>query len=437
VTKLNHLLLALFRSPILWGGLASVGFFALINTGIPGHEFFQRYCAAHPIEYTETVMFFIGLAALVIKSLDVFVQSQGLSETLLGPVSPGGHTAAECQRLSARLMRLPERRRRDEYYARRLQRALAYIQRRNSPEGLDEELRYLADADADEANAGYGLVRMCIWAIPILGFLGTVVGITIAIAQLSPQALETSLPAVVSGLGVAFDTTALALALSMVLYFSQYFLDRKETALLAQVGDRVEAELMGRFEAVPAGPDGQLVVIRKMGEALVGATEQLVQRQAEIWRATVDATQERAARMLDAAGQQLQKTLTLTLTESLKAHAQAVANSQQTAEEKNRRHWGQLQEALSQYVAALTGVQGTLVEKAEVLARAVDATGQVAKLEENLNRNLSALAGAKNFEQTVMSLAAAIHLLNARLGDVPAVAPTVQLGSGKRVGQAA
>jgi len=33
-----------------------------------------------------------------------------------------------------------------------------------------------------------------------------------------------------------------------------------------------------------------------------------------------------------------------------------------------------------------------------------------------LPTNLSALAGSKNFEDTVMSLAAAIHLLNSRLG---------------------
>jgi biopolymer transport protein ExbB/TolQ len=436
VNKLTHLILALLRSPILWGGLASVGFFALIQIGFPGSEFFQRYCAGHPIEYTETVMFFIGLAALAIKALDLSVQFQGLSEPLLGTIPRAAQPLTECETLAARLARLPERRH-GEYLVGRLRKGLDYLRRRKSPEGLEDELRYLADVDADEAHAGYGLVRMCIWAIPILGFLGTVVGITMAIARLAPQALESSLPAVVGGLGVAFDTTALALALSMILYFTQYFLDRKEMALLATVGERVEAELMGRFEVVSSGPDGQVFVIRKMGEALLGATEQLVQRQAEIWQASVEATQQRAARMLDASGQQLQKTITAALSESLMAHAQAVNSSQQAAEEKNRRHWGQLQEALSQYVAALAGVQNTLVEKAEVLARAVDATGQVAALEENLNRNLGALAGAKNFEQTVMSLAAAIHLLNARLGDVPTGAPTVHLGSGKRASQAA
>ena len=44
-----------------------------------------------------------------------------------------------------------------------------------------------------------------------------------------------------------------------------------------------------------------------------------------------------------------------------------------------------------------------------------DGSGIISALEQKLNDNLQALAGAKNFEDTVMSLAATIHLLNSRL----------------------
>lgn len=434
MSKLNQFLLAIFRSPLLWGSLASVGFFALLNLSLPGSAFFQRYCAGHPVEYVETIMFFVGMAALGIKALDLAVQQQSLARPLLGPPQAGGQPISDCPRLAAHLARLPERRQ-DEYYARRLRNGLNFVQRRNTAEGLDDELRYLGDLDAEDAHGGYGLVRMVIWAIPILGFLGTVIGITEAIASLSPQALETSLPAVVAGLGVAFDTTALALALSIMLFFTQFYVDRLEGKLLARVADQVAEELLGRFQVIPAGPDGQLVALRRLGETLLGTTEQLVQRQAELWRASVEAMQERSTRVLDVAGQQLQKTLSVSLAEGLKAHAGALSLAQQTAEEKNRHHWSQLQQTMTQSVASLASMQNSLVEKADVLARAVDATGQVAKLEENLNRNLNALAGSKNFEQTVVSLAAAIHLLTARLNDLPTSTPPVQLS--KRTSQAA
>ena len=46
----------------------------------------------------------------------------------------------------------------------------------------------------------------------------------------------------------------------------------------------------------------------------------------------------------------------------------------------------------------------------------LEATGDVRNLESALNQNLTALAGAKNFQDTVVSLSAAIQLLTSRLG---------------------
>jgi hypothetical protein len=57
-----------------------------------------------------------------------------------------------------------------------------------------------------------------------------------------------------------------------------------------------------------------------------------------------------------------------------------------------------------------------MVKQGELMTQAIRAAGDVVQLERALNENLSALAGSKNFEDTVMSLAAAIHLLTTRLG---------------------
>ncbi len=50
------------------------------------------------------------------------------------------------------------------------------------------------------------------------------------------------------------------------------------------------------------------------------------------------------------------------------------------------------------------------------MLKAIEDSGQVATVQQALNQNLESLAGSRNFEGTVMSLSAAIHLLNARLG---------------------
>jgi hypothetical protein len=414
--------------------LLSGGFYTLVHAGVLDHEFVRQYFAGHPVEYVATTLFFIGLAVLGIKLLDVSVQLQGLAEPIFPAPEPDDQPEERCDALVACLARLPDRRN-SEYFVRRCRDALEFIRRTGSPDGLDDELRYLADLDAHRVHASYGLVRMIIWAIPILGFLGTVIGIALAIGKLSPQALENSLPEVMAGLTVAFNTTALALGLSMVLMFALFLTERRENSLLADVDHRAEAEFTGRFQVRSGRPTGELATVRAMAERVIATTEELVKRQSELWHGTVRAAEDRWAALATDAGSQLKTALAAGMVESLKGHAREMAAHEQVFAERNRQNWAEVQQALVANTHALAEMQASLAQEAETLGRVVHATDEVARLEEALNRNLAALAGSKNFEETVMSLAAAIHLLNARLSEVPA-ASAVQL-EGRRAGHAA
>ena len=377
---------ALFKSPLVWGALGSVGFYGLLDAGLLGRQFLQRYCGGHPVEYVETSLFFVGLAALAIRALEVAGQRKHLGEAVLGPIPRGGQTPADCPALEDRLAALPASRQND-CLVRRLRDGLSYVARRDSSRLLDEHLRHLADADADRAQSGYGLVRLIVWAIPILGFLGTVIGITMAVANLKISALEESMVNMLPGLAVAFDTTALALALSMVLMFVQFYVDRAEGRLLDEVSRQAEAELAGRFCEAPATPDGQLAAMRRMSDTLVAALDQLVRRQTELWGASMQSAQERWAGLADSAGKQLQASLAGALAQTARTHAQQMAAAEEAAAERSRRHWAEVQQSLARVAEALAATQQALVHKAEVLGRAVEGTAYVARLEETLNRN--------------------------------------------------
>ncbi len=54
--------------PLILGLAACTLFYAALHRGLLGSEFFPRYCAAHPILYCEVGLFFVGLAALVLRS---------------------------------------------------------------------------------------------------------------------------------------------------------------------------------------------------------------------------------------------------------------------------------------------------------------------------------------------------------------------------------
>ena len=434
--ELSRIQRSVTRSPFLWGGLASAVFYWLVHTGVLSGQFVERYFASHPVEYAATIMFFIGLAALGTKIVDMLAQYPQLSEPLLGPVSTSGRAGDNAGALLKRLQVLSAARQHD-YLPRRLRDALDHVRRHNSAESLDDHLKYLADVDAARLHRSYALVRVIIWTIPILGFLGTVIGITLAIANLAPEALENSLPAVTAGLGVAFDTTALALGLSIILMFAQSLTAWAEGALLEQVDARAADEIEGRFVQITAGPGGQLEAVRRMAESVLQMSEKLVQRQAELWRASIDDAASRWNHMADTAGERLQIALAGALNESLHTHAERLVSGEQLIADSNRRHWSQFQQAQVQNTQAMAALQADMARQAGVLMKAVEASGEIAGLENSLNRNLAALSGAKNFEQTVMSLAAAIHLLNARLEELPRSGASVTLDPGKSTGQAA
>ncbi len=395
MNKLSQLVQAITKSPFLWGILGAAGFYALIYGGPLDVPLVKLYFTHHPVEYIETVMFSIGLAALLIKAFDVAAQRAGLSDSLLSEAAPAANPAEECKASLARLECLPARRQ-GEYFIGRLRAALEHVRFCGSADSLDDELKYLSDLDASRLHAGYGLFRVIVWGIPILGFLGTVIGITMMLtgaAEIANGPDQSAMFKIFEGLGLKFNTTALALTLSMILMFTHFYVEHGENRLLEQVDRRVQQELEGRFVAAAAGGDGQLVAIRRMAETMLESSEVLLRHQAELWQAAVNSAAQRWAQMADEASEKVK--------------------------------------------AAMSAAVGELTQRAEVLERAVAAAGEVTRLEDALNGNLAALAGAKHFEQTVMSLAAAVNMLSARLVEMPHAAAPIKLEPVRRTAHAA
>lgn len=442
MNQVNRIARAIVWSPVVWGGLATLAFYVPLELGrnsevlakYSGHAFALRYFAGHWVEYVTTAMFFIGLASLILKVLNLLGQKLILAEPMLDAIPPGGQDVAHCERLLARLAALPDTWQ-NSYLVRRLREALEFVYRKNSAAGLDDEIRYLSDLDAGRMLSSYALVWFVVWAVPIMGFLGTIIGITDAVGNLSPQALEASLSGVTSGLGVAFDTTALSLSLSIVLMFVKYFVERYETNLLGSVDERANAELVGRFVECDVSADPDVNIVRRIAENVLGALDQVVVRQAELWQQSLRVMYEQWAQQTQTSAKVIEASLAGAMSQSVEQHAVALANAERAIAAESREHWQGVQQALLQNADAVAGQQREMARQTELLSQVVGASDQVARLETELNRNLSALAGAKHFEETVISLSAAIGLLSTRLS--PADAARVDLKSGTRKGQAA
>lgn len=441
MSKLDKLSLALVRWPLLWGSLASLIFYALIQQGLINGEFSERYFTSHPVEYISITMFFVGIAALVVKGIELAAQFGSLPRVSLGATPPGGQQIAEVDSLLQRLNGVSAAWY-ENYLVRRLREALQYVERKGSADTLDEHLRYASDLDVGRMQSSYALVRIIIWAIPILGFLGTVIGITLAIANLSPEDLENSMPQVVHGLKIAFDTTALALALSMILMFAQFIVDRFETNLLEKVDDRVAQELVGRFEELGTATDPQAASIRRMADAVIETTNRLVERQAELWHESLEAahqkwqststtTAQQLEQVLSSSSKKIEGALAGALALGLKQHAAALTEAERELADQQFKNWREVQQALTASAEAMNNQQVELVRQGELLKQVIEATGEVRNLEQTLNENLAALSASHNFEETVLSLSAALQLLSAQLHGAGSGAVRVDLQSKK------
>ncbi|TWT87606.1 MotA/TolQ/ExbB proton channel family protein [Pseudobythopirellula maris] len=320
ITRIANWILS---QPFVWGGLCGLVFYALLSSGVGSTSFVERYFNSHWVSRLTTTMFFIGAASLVMRLLYIQTQRHWLGKPLFDAPPAGGQPPEEAARMLDTLGALPDGPR-ESLLVRRLSGALEHVRRKNGAEDLDDKLRHLEEIDLGAMSSGYALVRLVIWAVPILGFLGTVIGITIAIAELNPEYLKDSLTTVTAGLGTAFDTTALALALSMPLMFGKFAVERHEEELLNEIDSRVSAELVGRFQVYGATTDPNVASIRRMSEQVVRAVEVMAARQADLWKSTIDETNQQWSVVVEATGATLTDSISTGLRKSLADHARGL-----------------------------------------------------------------------------------------------------------------
>lgn len=91
-----------------------------------------------------------------------------------------------------------------------------------------------AELAADNLDSDLSLVRYIAWAIPAVGFIGTVRGIGDALAQ-ADQAIKGDLSGVTASLGLAFNSTLVALVLSMVLMYMMHMLQLRQESLIIEL----------------------------------------------------------------------------------------------------------------------------------------------------------------------------------------------------------
>jgi biopolymer transport protein ExbB/TolQ len=327
-------------------GIVSTGVFYAAISLFP-HPWLQRYFLGHWVCIAATLLFSIAAGILLIKWLGVARESklvQGLRDAELSPVlntkgvsedwlreHHAGHVAKAW--LQA-LLELPA----TAQQSRLVQRLTELLNRQSgrvSTRHLADDIRELSAREGDAAHNSLQLIRIIVWAIPMLGFLGTVVGITKTLGDLDFTNGDAAIENLKTGLYVAFDTTAIGLVLSVLAIFMQFPVERAENQLLDEIDRRVTFLLNAKLPSDDAG-DNPAGHIANLCDGIRIAVAESLASQTSLWRQTIDEAHLHWQRVAEDNGQRIGEAIVQSLAPVLQEHAVVITKQAAILEQQTK-----------------------------------------------------------------------------------------------------
>jgi biopolymer transport protein ExbB/TolQ len=111
-----------------------------------------------------------------------------------------------------------------------------------------QSVKERTEVTASEFEADLSLVRFVAWAIPAIGFIGTVRGIGQALSK-AGLAIQGDITGVVDALGLAFNSTLVALVICIPLMFLLFLVQGWQDKLFVDLQGYCDAHLIARLKA--------------------------------------------------------------------------------------------------------------------------------------------------------------------------------------------
>jgi len=114
-------------------------------------------------------------------------------------------------------------------------------------QNVSEAIKSVCESESDRLDSELSMVRYIAWAIPSIGFIGTVRGIGEALGQ-AYKAVEGDIAGVTASLGVAFNSTFTALVISIVLMFLMHQLQLIQERLVLDTQTYCDQRLLSHLQ---------------------------------------------------------------------------------------------------------------------------------------------------------------------------------------------
>lgn len=208
--------------------------------------------------YVMTFLFAWSLVIMLLKWSKLCLQKKALSIAIIPADMDFVLSVTTVDQVLSRIMKSVDDSRKFVLFN-RVFTALSNLRNLGRISDVDEMLRSQAELDESSLETSYALLRGFVWAIPVLGFIGTVMGLSVAIGGFGdvlsktsdPTALAASLKGVTGGLSTAFETTLVALLFALVLQLLVTFLHKSEEEFLDSCAEYCQRNIVGKLRMMP------------------------------------------------------------------------------------------------------------------------------------------------------------------------------------------
>jgi len=255
----------------------------------------------------------------------------------------------------------------ESFMVNRMRRGLEHFRVRRSNPEVANLMMSQSEIDAGSVHSSYALLKVFIWAIPILGFIGTVLGISKAVGGFSDSlataqtldVLKASLNKVTLGLSEAFDTTLIALVMSLMVSFPASAIQKSEDDMLTAVDEYCNENLLKRLNDAGGLSDVALhteAIMGSIGSAVAGNQEEIMRD----FRAVQN-------KMAELQGEQkkMLEGVTGAVDTQLKTMEQRATEYQKQMEHRATDHQKKVEDNLGKMVAPVEKAMGGLSERGE------------------------------------------------------------------------
>lgn len=201
-------------------------------------------------DFEQEACFILMLWAIALMGYKAMltVQERKIFSTNLVPITPGTSILPEDTREYARPIQSLAEASQKFLLPRALLLALNRFRSTRNIQDVSNSVHTICESESERLDSELSMIRYIAWAIPSIGFLGTVRGIGQALGQ-AHKAVQGDIAGVTQSLGVAFNSTFVALLISIIVMFLLHQLQLAQEKLVLDAEEYCNNRLIQHLQS--------------------------------------------------------------------------------------------------------------------------------------------------------------------------------------------